>query len=95
MACTHLSTTEILDHIFEASTLEEAIRWRRIMLGRLKMVLTHAFRTDISEDEIKLYVEAATELELALTRLEIALAAGERLDWSSGRPVPEWHPRNN
>lgn len=95
MACPHLSTTEIRDHIFDASTLEEAIRWRRVILGRLKMVLAHAFRTELSEDEIKLYMEAATELELALSRLEIALAAGERLDWSSGRPVPERHTRNN
>jgi uncharacterized protein YjaG (DUF416 family) len=85
MVCPHLSTTEILDRIFEASTLEDAIAWRRVILGRLKMVLTHAFRTELSEDEIKLYMEAATELELALSRLKVALAGGERLDWKPTR----------
>lgn len=75
-----LKATEVVERIFDASTLEEAIFWRQTMVRRLVEVLT-AEGTNLSPDERDLYRQAKAQTEMAISRLQLALAKGERWLW--------------
>lgn len=72
---------EIVEKIFEASTLEEAIIWRQAMVRRLGQVLVPG--AELSTDQRNLYWQAKAETEMAISRLELTLTKGERWDWGN------------
>jgi hypothetical protein len=78
--------SEIVESIFAASTLEEAITWREAMLARLGTVTEG--RSDLTADEARLHQEAKFQTELALENLRFCLLNNERAAWE---PVQrEW-----
>ena len=78
--------SEILENIFAASTLEDAISWREAMLARLSGITEG--RTALTAYEVRLHQEAKFHTELALGNLRFCLLNNERAVWE---PVErEW-----
>lgn len=77
-----LTTNEIIDKIYDATTLEDAILWREEFVRRLSHAISHA---DLREarHEIDLYALAKAQSEQAIARLQMCLAKGERWSWSA------------
>jgi hypothetical protein len=78
-----LSTSEIIDKIYEAYTLEDAVFWREEFVSRL----AHAIlRSDLMDpklrDEVNLYAQAKAQSEQAIARLQFCLVNNERWNWS-------------
>lgn len=78
--------SEIIERIFAASSLEEAIFWRQAMLTRL--VATTEGNRDLTDEEIRLHREAMFQTELSLERLRFCLLNEERTTWRVGER--EW-----
>jgi hypothetical protein len=78
-----LSTSEIIDKIYEAYTLEDAVFWREEFVARLSRVI---LRSDVLDpnvrDEVNLYAQAKAQSEQAIARLQFCLANNERWTWS-------------
>ena len=70
--------SEILESIFAASTLEEAIASRETKLARLSAVTD---RSDFTADEVRLHQEAKFHTERALENLRFCLLNNERTAW--------------
>ena len=81
--------SEILESIFAASTLEDAIFWREIMLGRLAEAMDAASQTRFTADEVQLHLEALHQIKLALENLRFCLLNNERTTWEPS--AREWH----
>lgn len=71
--------SELVESIFKASTLEEAIKWREAMLGRLAAVTDG--RSNFTAEEVRLHQEAKFHTELALENLRFCLLNNERAAW--------------
>ena len=78
--------SEILENIFAASTLEDAIFWRQAMLARLAAVTGSS--CDLTAGELRLHREAIFHTELALENLRFCLLNNERTAWEPGER--EW-----
>lgn len=79
-----LSTSEIIDHIYEASTLEEAVFWREEFVSRLgRAILRSDLFDPASRDELNLYAQAKAQSEQAIARLQLCMANNERWAWSA------------
>lgn len=78
-----LSTSEIIDKIYDASTLEDAVFWREEFVSRLARAI---LRSDVFDpklrDEVNLYAQAKAQSEQAIARLQFCLAKNERWTWS-------------
>lgn len=87
--------SEILESIFAAATLEDAIFWRQTMLARLAAVIES--RCDLTADEVRLHREAIFHTELALENLRFCLLNNERTAWEPAdrewQNTAIWMPR--
>lgn len=80
-----LSTSEIIDKIYEAATLEDAVFWREEFIRRLAHAISRADLFDpASRDEINLYALAKGQSEQAVARLQMCIAQNDRWDWCTG-----------
>jgi hypothetical protein len=78
-----LSTSEVIDKIYEAYTLEDAVFWREEFVARLARVILRSDLLDPSvRDEVNLYAQAKAQSEQAIARLQFCLANNERWTWS-------------
>jgi len=79
-----LTTQEIIDQIYDAATLEDAVYWREEFVRRLAQAIAHANLLDpTSCDEVTLYSLAKAQSEQAIARLQMCIARNERWKWSS------------
>ncbi|MDO9383992.1 MAG: hypothetical protein Q7T86_14140 [Hyphomicrobiaceae bacterium] len=78
-----LSTSEIIDRIYDACTLEEAVFWREEFVSRLSRAILRSDLLDPTcRDEVNLYAQAKAQSEQAIARLQLCMANNERWDWS-------------
>lgn len=78
-----LSTSEIIDRIYEAATLEDAIFWREEFVRRLAHAISRSDLFDpASGDDAKLYALAKAQSEQAIALLRMCIATNERWSWS-------------
>ena len=77
----NLKAADLVEKIFAAHTLEEAIFWREEMVERLEYALS-LNDSGLSADERDLYAGAKAQTERALDNLNIALVKGERWHWT-------------
>lgn len=74
----------ILENIFGASTLEDAIRWRETMLARLQEAINAAAKPGgFSPGDVSLHQDARFQMEIAIVHLRLCLLNEERVFWVS------------
>ena len=77
-----MSTTAIIEKLFDAYTLEEAIYWRQEFVLRLADLIAAVDHFDPRTiDELSLYRRAKGQTEQSIARLQMALLKNERVDW--------------
>lgn len=83
----HLDTPDIIEHVFAASTLEDAIFWREAMRSKLQILVDQASQPNgLSPDEIALHRTAQLHIDISLAHLRLSLVNKERIEWQ-----PETH----
>ena len=75
------SSTDILEKIFEASTLEEAVYWRAAMVGRLRAARDAGLANGSASDFLQAYSRAIAKHGTALAFLRRALHVNARVVW--------------
>lgn len=76
----NLKAADLVELIFDASTLEDAIFLREEMVERLEYALAMP-ESGLSSDERDLYVRAKERTEQAIKHLYAALGKKERWEW--------------
>lgn len=79
-----LTTNEIIDKIYDAPTLEEAIYWREAFVRRLSKAISHSDFLE-ARSENNLYALAKAQTEQTISRLQMCLVKNERWEWSADR----------
>lgn len=84
VASTSLTTSEIIDEIYDACTLEDAIHWREQFVARLAHAISRADKADPGiREEVALYALAKAQAEQAISRLQMCIARNEHwISWS-------------
>ena len=77
-----LNYAVIVERIFSASTLEDAIAWREAMLARLKLVTSTQI---LSAPELRLHRDAQILLENSLSHLRVSLLNEARVNWDHSK----------
>lgn len=73
-----LSAVCVVERIFEAATLEDAIHWRQEMVDRLGQAIADG---RLSLEERSMYELARSETLTAIERLRICLESDDRPIW--------------
>jgi len=77
-----LADSELIERIFSASTLETAILWREIMLGRLEIQIDGIAQLARTErDALRSLQEARLAILETLGHLRLSLLNNERVFW--------------
>lgn len=81
------STRDLIDEIFAATNLDEAIFWREQLVVRLRVLIASRNLFDPQHrEEVCLYASAKAQAEMAISRLQLARDLGETLVWDGGLP---------
>ena len=75
------SSNDILDKIFESSTLEEAVYWRAAMVGRLRAARDTGLASGSTFELLQAYSRAIAEHGTALAFLRRAVHVNARVVW--------------
>lgn len=77
-----LADSEIASQIFDASTLEDAIAWRRVLARRLCARIAEVpFDDPYYGSKVGALVQAKVVIDVATNRLLGALSCNERTEW--------------
>jgi hypothetical protein len=72
----------IIDQIYAASTLEDAIYWREKFIARISATIARSNVFDPTDrDQICLFAAAKAQAEQAISRLQMCVARNERVAW--------------
>lgn len=75
---------DIIDEIYAASTLEDAIFWREEFISRMARLIAEANLFDPEKrDEVCLYAAAKAQAEQAVARLQMCVLKNEHVAWPS------------
>lgn len=75
---------EIIDKIYAASTLEDAIYWRERFIARISASIARSNIFDPEDrDQVCLFAAAKAQAEQAIARLQMCIARNERVAWPS------------
>jgi hypothetical protein len=86
MRAADISTHELIDRIYAAATIDDAIFWREEFVRRLRvMIASRNLFEPGQRDEVVLYARAKAQAEMAIARLQLVRDAGETLVWEHGR----------
>ena len=84
------SSNDILDQIFESTTLEEAVYWRAAMVGRLRAAREAGLANGSTSDLLQAYSRAIAEHGTALAFLRRAVHVNARVVWLPGQRSWSW-----
>lgn len=77
-----LHLNDIIDEIYAACTLEDAIFWREEFIGRMARLIASSNLFDPGQrDEVCLYAGAKAQAEQAVARLQMCVVKDERVSW--------------
>lgn len=83
-----MTTSEIIERVYDAWTLDDAIFWREQFVRRLSQMIANSSVLDPAQsDEVALYAAAKAQSEQAIARLQMALARGETFCWTPPTPA--------
>lgn len=86
MSAPDITTHELIDRIYDAASIDDAIFWREEFVRRLRVMIASRNLFDANQrEEVSLYARAKAQAEMAIARLQLARDLGETLVWDHGR----------
>lgn len=85
MPAADISTQQLIDYIYDAASIDDAIFWREEFIRRLRVMIASRNLFDATHrEEVALYARAKAQAEMAIARLQLARDVGETLVWEHG-----------